>query len=314
MTEQIEPLIRVSEGEEISASAWNLLRQSAQRDAVSTYGLLTNKGANSRAQVLTVPPRLFELTEDMLHPDDLGAIPPGETTYPDVRYANNAKPVDHDLGTNAYIIDPTNLFTTIYETGIKSGGMSTEDTRYLTGDRVWCNWNRKSERWEFRQTPRIPISAFTEIPFPFGIIFTLDGSTSQVDVTWGFPLNNIGDTGFDIVGGVLTNVSGVVVEGIVSWSVSMQRTTRVDGRDYVEVSLLKAGTTVRGSVGRISTTSIAEVGYGNTCSGAILERIPDGDTLVLRLDRKVPSKTPPWNADTWKTIASGVHLTFQRFL
>ncbi len=144
---------RANEGDPLSAQAWRAMRGGAQRDTVPTHGISTDLGTTHHQRPKVIPPRLFELTEDMLHEDDSGDFPTGTSEYPDVRYANNAKPVVHDLGANAYIIDPTDIFTTIYETGVKSGGMDQTDAKYVEGDRVWCQWNRKSKRWEFQQVP-----------------------------------------------------------------------------------------------------------------------------------------------------------------
>ncbi|KKN77772.1 hypothetical protein LCGC14_0357460 [marine sediment metagenome] len=154
---------RANEGDPLSAQAWRAMRGGAQRDTVPTHGISTDLGTTHHQRPKVIPPRLFELTEDMLHEDDSGDFPTGTSEYPNVRYANNAKPVNHDLGTNAYIIDPTNIFTTIYETGVKSGGMDASDEKYLEGDRVWCQWNQKSRRWEFQQVPSTTI--VPELPY-----------------------------------------------------------------------------------------------------------------------------------------------------
>ncbi len=325
------PIPRANEGDPLSAQAWQAMRGGAQRDTVPNQGRTTNIGNTLQQVTKSIPPRLFELTEDIYHPDDdeaesaWSAVFPF-TDLPDVRFALNAKRVIHNLGDNTYEIEPTDLVDTLYESGSK--GLTTQSgtpdvkppttifaQRYYAGMRIRCYWSQNARRWEF-DPPWEDFGATVIRTTAMSVNLTQSSNTpDQIELPT--PGEMYGQdqeqfTNFLILGPTgITNNSGRDVTGILHYSASVERVN--DGgtpRDaQAEVYVENDGTIIPGTIGRISSTTVATGGAGNVVSGSVVVTVEHSKLLALWY-RYVDGSGSP-NDQEWNVRPSGCHLTFE---
>ena len=318
-------------GRIISAKSTNKLRAATGKDVHGPRAWSSEVANLHSLPAEDYPPTLFELTEDILHPNDPTAsadwsVVHPNTEMPDVRFVLNAIRVLHNIGDNSYGTEEANVSETLYESGSKGltifgggGGAVVPPTtvfaqRYYKGMRILCLWNEQSQRWEFNP-PWEDFGATVYRSAAMPVNLSPSNTPDQIE------LNNNGEMyGQDTVQftnfllltsqGILNN-SGRSVTGLLHYSASVERV--VDGtapRDaQAEVYCENDGTIIPGTIGRLSSTTVATGGAGNVVSGSVIVTLEHSKYLTLWY--RYVTGGAPVTPQEWNVRPSGCHLTFE---